>query len=93
MPETYRAHTWHSGHATARARYAKYVPRMRFYDGVTRPTQTPFAAKSSIHEKEIEPTHRECGGPASGRGDSSRRTVYDVRAESAMAAVWPTGAA
>ncbi len=38
MPETYWAHTWHSGHASARAKYAEYVPRMRFDDGITRPT-------------------------------------------------------
>ena len=39
MPETYRAHTRHSGHASARAKYAEYVPRMRSDDGIARPTR------------------------------------------------------
>ena len=32
MPETYWAHTRHSGHASARAKYAEYVPSMRLDD-------------------------------------------------------------
>ncbi len=39
MPETYWAHTRHTGHAPARAQYAEYVPRMRFDDGITRPAR------------------------------------------------------
>ncbi len=42
MPETYWAHTRHTGHAFARAQYAEYVPRMRFDDGITRPTHHSY---------------------------------------------------
>ena len=38
MPEIYWAHTRHSRHAFARAKCAKYVLRMRFDDGIIRPT-------------------------------------------------------
>ncbi len=39
VPETYWAHTRHTWHASARAKYAEYVPRMRSDDGIARPTR------------------------------------------------------
>ncbi len=48
LHETYWAHTRHSGHASARAKYAEYVPRMRSNDGIARPTHYSCPIASTV---------------------------------------------